>query len=101
MTRARWKQIVRHFPENGMKLLLEDARNVCDLLALTPSDLPRLIDFGRCALVRTTFVARDFRHVEADVVLTAPLRARGGPHGSAVIWVYLLLEHQSEPDALM
>jgi len=101
MKRARWKQIIRHFPENGMKLLLEDACNVCELLALAPSDLPRLVDFGRLALVRTTFVARDFRHVEADVVLTAPLRARGGQHTSTVIWVYLLLEHQSEPDRLM
>lgn len=101
MKRSRWKQIVRQFPQNGMKLLLEDSRNVRDLLALTPSDLPALIDFDRLALVRTTFVARDFRHIEADVVLTAPLRVRRGAHRRRVVWVYLLLEHQSEPDALM
>jgi predicted transposase YdaD len=101
MTRARWKQIVRRFPENGMKLLLEDPANVRDLLALTRSDLPPLIDFDRLSPVRTTFVARDFRHVEADVVLTAPLRGRTGPQRRTVVWLYLLLEHQSEPDALM
>jgi hypothetical protein len=99
MSRARWKQIVRRFPENGMKLLLEEPRNVRELLALTHSELLPLIDFDRLALVRTTFVARDFRHVEADVVQTAPLRVRG--RWRTVVWLYLLIEHQSEPDALM
>jgi hypothetical protein len=88
MARARWKEIIRRFPENGMKLLLEDPRNVRDLLALSPSKLPALLDYDRLALVGTTFVARDFRHVEADVVLTAPLR--GGRQRTRV-WVYVLL----------
>jgi len=101
MRPARWKQIVRQFPENGMKLLLEQPANVHDLLALTQSDLLPLIDFDRLQRVRTTFVARDFRHVEADVVLTAPLRLRGGPKRRTVVWLYVLIEHQSEPDALM
>src|SRR5437588_2752164 len=88
-------------PENGMKLLLEHPANVRELLALTQSDLLPLIDFDRLRLVRTTFVARDFRHVEADVVLTAPLRRRGAPRRRTLVWLYVLIEHQSEPDALM
>ena len=87
-----------------MKLLLEDPRNVRDALAIAPVGLPP-IDFDRLAHVRTTFVARDFRHVEADVVMTAPLRIRGRVRGGAqrrsLVWLYLLLEHQSEPDVLM
>ena len=65
-----------------------------------PAGLPD-IDFNRLQLVRTTFVGRDFRHVEADVVLTAPLHPRGGAKQRTVVWLYLLIEHQSEPDALM
>ncbi len=99
MRLARWEQIVRQFPENGMKLLLEDPRNVREALALAPAEAMALIDFDRLTQLRTTFIARDFRHVEADVVMTAPLRTRGGRR--RVVWLYLLLEHQSEPDALM
>ena len=92
---------MRQFPENGMKLLLEDPANVQDLLRLTQSDLLPLIDFDQLQLVRTTYVARDFRHVEADVVLTAPLRSPGAARRRTVVWLYLLIEHQSEPDELM
>ena len=51
--------LVRRFPENGMKLMLEDPQNVCDLLAILGTDLRRLIDFSRMKLVQTTFVERD------------------------------------------
>ncbi len=84
-----------------MKLLLEHPANVHELLGITKSDLLPLIDFDHLKLVRTTFVARDFRHVEADVVLTAPLRVRGGTRRRTVVWLYVLIEHQSEPDELM
>jgi hypothetical protein len=93
--------MVRQFPENGMKLLLEDARNVRDLLALSQNDLVHLVDFDCVSQVRTTFVARDYRHVEADVVLTAPLRSGARPQGHERLWVYLLIEHQSTPDPFM
>lgn len=88
---------MRQFPENGLKLLLEGSANVHDLLALAQPDLVPLVDFDRLQLVRTSFVARDFRHVEADVVL----RDRGQRPGRSLVWLYVLLEHQSRPDRLM
>jgi hypothetical protein len=100
MSRARIKRIVREFSQNGVKLLLEDPANVRELLAIP--DLPLLdqIDFARMSRVRTTFVLRDFRHVEADVVLRAPLR-RGAKDHRRSITIYILIEHQSEPDPMM
>jgi hypothetical protein len=98
MKRSRQRQLVRRFPENGIKLLLEDRRNVRDLFLLTGEEIVTLIDFSRLKPVRGTFVARDYRHVEADLVLTAPYHVEGGPRR---LWLYLLIEHQSEPDALM
>lgn len=59
----------------------------------------RVIDFARMKLVQTTFVERDYRHVESDVVLTAPLRIRG--RSRRRLMIYILIEHQSEPDPLM
>ena len=34
MTSKRIQRMVRHFPENGLKVLLEDPRNVQDLLRI-------------------------------------------------------------------
>ncbi len=71
MIRARIKAIVRQFAENGMKLLLEDPRNVRDLLLIQGAKMLDLIDFDHMTRLPTSFVQRDFRHVEADVVLCA------------------------------
>jgi hypothetical protein len=101
MARTRLQAIVRQFPQNGMKLLLEDPRNVRDLLAIAGVEVLDLIDFAHMTLVPTTFVQRDYRHVEADVVLRAPLRQPGKQRGRRRITIYILIEHQSEPDPVM
>ena len=99
MSSARIRKIVRQFKENGLKLLLENPQNVRDLLLLTGVDLVALIDFEHLTRDATTFVRRDYRHLEADVVLVAPLRHPGRPRQA--ILIYILIEHQSEPDRLM
>jgi predicted transposase YdaD len=101
MDQSRVLQIVRQFWENAIKLLLEDPNNVRDLLALCGADIVKRIDLGRVKLVQTTFVERDYRHVESDVVLLAPLRRRKGERTARVLLIYILIEHQSEPDRLM
>ena len=98
---ARIEQIVRQFKENGLKLLLENPHNARDLLLLTGADLVDLIDFEHLTRDATTFVGRDYRHLEADVVLVAPLRHRNGARPRQTILIYILIEHQSEPDRLM
>ncbi len=97
--------IVRHFPENGMKRLLETPSNVRDLLTLAASDLARRIEFDQMRLERTIFVGADYRHLESDVLLRAPIkgsedrthRTRAGKE----VTVYILIEHQSQPDRRM
>jgi Putative transposase, YhgA-like len=49
----------------------------------------------------TRFVHRDYRHLEADVVLHAPLLDPQGRRLARHITIYVLIEHQSEPDPLM
>jgi len=98
MKRSWQRELVRRFPENGIKLLLENRRNVSDLFYLTSEEVVSLIDFLHLKLVRGTFVGRDYRHIESDLVLTAPYRPEGARRR---LWLYLLIEHQSEPDPLM
>src|SRR5262245_26256166 len=98
MDAARVAEYARHFPENGLKLLLEHPGNVRDLLRIVGYEHADRIDFARMKVEPTTLIPRDFRHVEADLVLTAPFRAGGRRR---VIIIYILIEHQSEPDRLM
>src|SRR4029077_15913988 len=81
---------------NGMKLLLQRPDNVRDLLRIRRFKHVDLIDFDRLQLAPTTYVQRDYRHVESDLVLRGPLlRGRGS------VLIYILLELQSELDRLM
>lgn len=98
--KAKQEQLIRNFHENGMKLMLENPRNVQELLAIAGTSFGELIDFDRMRLVKRSFVKRDFRHIESDVVLTAPLHRVKGQRVRRAI-VYVLIEHQSEPDRLM
>jgi hypothetical protein len=73
MNEERVRQIVRNFPENGLKQVLTTAENVRDLLALAESKvLPRL-DFSAMQVDPTTYVTAEYRHVTSDLVLNLPL----------------------------
>jgi hypothetical protein len=97
MTAALLKKLVRNFPENGPKLLLENPANVRDLLAIVHEPVVENIDFTAMTVERTHFVQPDYEHVTFDFLLKAPLNISepGSPEG---IFIYLLLEHQSSPE---
>ncbi len=101
MSRDRIRALVRQFTENGIKMLLENSRNVRELLAIGEVSVLDLIDFDHMRRVPTSFVQRDYRHVEADVVLRAPLRRPGKQRGKRTVTIYILIEHQSQPDYIM
>jgi hypothetical protein len=94
------ERLLRNFPENGVKVMLENPANVRDVLNLLGVRCVGRIDFGRMEVDPTHFVGADYRHLAADLVLRAPLRALGR---GRVRWltIYVLIEHQSEPDPFM
>ena len=97
MSAHRAEDFVRQFPENGMKLLLgQQPLNVQDLLHLGRCKLADTIDYAQLQLDPTSYVQRDYRHLESDVVLRGPVRRR-----KRGLLIYILIEHQSEPDRLM
>jgi ElaB/YqjD/DUF883 family membrane-anchored ribosome-binding protein len=93
----RLREIVRNFPENGMKLLLESPRNVQDLLGITGARLIQWIDFERLTLEPTVFIKCDYRHVGSDLVFKAPFRFPEDSLPEREVLLYILVEHQSEP----
>jgi hypothetical protein len=94
------RRIVRNFPENGMKTLLQRAGNVREMLTLAGCELtPRLV-FDEMAVDPTTYVSADYSHVSSDIVLTVPVRAAKGRR-KRPLSLTILIEHQSDPDRLM
>ena len=82
-----------------MKMMLEHPANVRDLLRLLHAPWLDEMDFSHLEQIKTTFIRRDYRHLESDIVLTAPLAGPGRTRKTMLI--YILIEHQSEPDRLM
>ena len=74
MTVDRVREMARQFPENGMKLRLQQPDNVHELLRLAQAPLLDRIDFAQMVVDPTTYVSADFRHVSSDLVLRVPLR---------------------------
>ncbi len=97
MSASILRKLVRNFPENGPKLLLENPANVRDLLMLLHEPAVEAIDFSAMTVERTHFVKPSYAHVAMDLLLKAPFRVSAD--GSAqTILIYLLIEHQSKPE---
>jgi hypothetical protein len=101
MSVERIREIGRQFPENGMKLLLQQLGNLRDLLSLAEAPLLDRIAFDQLSVDPTTYVTADFRHVSSDLVLRAPLRRQRGARRGRMLSLTILIEHQSEPERLM
>jgi len=87
--------LVRNFKENGIKLLLEHGANVRDLLNMVGGAAAADMDFTHMTVERTHFIKRGYRHLLGDMLVRLPLRVRTGTKS---IFVYILIEHQSDPD---
>lgn len=69
-------------------------RAAAELRAILPNGLTRLIDFSTLTLVPGSFVDRRLRGTHSDLLFRAQISGRSA-------FLYLLFEHQSEPDELM
>ena len=96
----RLKQFTRQMPESSIQLLLESNENVRDIFAIVDPDRVELLDFERLERIKTTFIPKDLRKLEADMLYTVPFRTAQGDAAREVL-VYVLIEHQSDSDRLM
>src|SRR5690348_8606484 len=91
--------LVRQFASNGFKFLFQQGENVADVLRWRVPKVAGRIDLAQLKVEPETFVAPGFTQLESDVLLRAPFRKRTS--AGEIIEVFVLLEHQSEPDELM
>jgi hypothetical protein len=89
--------LVREFDNRSSLWLLEDPENLRGLLQILDPPLVERLDFARARRINRSFVPADLQEKESDLVYAVPFR-----EGSRrEVWVYILLEHQSEPDPEM
>jgi predicted transposase YdaD len=91
--------LVRQFASNSYRYLFRHPDNVADLLRWREPRLARRFTFADLTVLPDTFVTADFAALESDVLLRLPFRLRPGADGT--LELFLLIEHQSEPDDLM
>jgi Putative transposase, YhgA-like len=96
----RVRQIVRQFPENGLKIVLNRSDNLRDLLTLARAAMLPRLDFRAMQVDPTTYVTAEYRHVCSDLVLTLPLLSSKGKRRKRLT-VSILIELQMQPDRLM
>ena len=91
---------VREFADRGTKWLLESPENVSGLLQILDFNLSNQIDFSHLHDEKKSFILDNLRKQESDLVFTAPfLDEEDGTEDE--ILIYILIEHQSEPDISM
>jgi predicted transposase YdaD len=87
--------LVRGFANNSFRYLFRQGDNVADLVRWRTPKIAQSIDFSRVEVQPDTFITPGFTELESDVLLRAPWRTRSA---SGAIQVFILIEHQSEPD---
>ncbi len=65
-------------------------------MEIIPGSPADRLDFGRAVRLNRSFVPDDLHKQEADILFSVPFR-----EGEGEVWVYVLIEHQSRPDAAM
>jgi hypothetical protein len=90
--------VIREFNDRGTLWLLEDPVHVRGVLQILEPDLAERLDFDRAERVNRSFIPADLQKRESDLIFRVPFT---GDESSREVWVYVLLEHQSQPDPLM
>jgi predicted transposase YdaD len=86
------------FPDRAIRRLLEDPRNLRDLLMDVAPDLASRFDFSTVEPADRSFLMEDWRRREADLLFRIPFQ-EGESERPALVCV--LVEHQSAPDPRM
>jgi hypothetical protein len=87
---------IREFSDRSTLWLLELPENLRELVRLVARDIADRLDFTRAERINRSFIPGSLHKQEADLLTRVPYR-----DGEGEVWVYLLLEHQSQPDVTM
>ena len=98
-------EVIREFPDRGAQWLLADPIHLRHLLQLLQPELAQRLDVNRAERINRTMIPADLQKKESDLIFRVPYRATGketgGPKLEWEVWIYVLLEHQSQHGPLI
>ncbi len=94
------QSLLRDFPDRAIRWLLESPDNVRGLLNTAAPGLADRFDVSKLRQEKCTFVQESLRKRETDCILRAPFRSGDGA-SERDVWIYILIEHQSDRDPWM
>ena len=89
-------RVIREFNDRGLIWFLEAVSNVRDLVQILSREVADSLDFSRAERVNRSFISEDLYKKEADMIFRVPFS-----EGEGEVIVYLLIEHQTDPDRTM
>ncbi len=89
---------VAHFSDRSLRWLLQRPRNVQGLVEIAAPGLAESINFSGLERLSTSFIPRDLREREADILYRAPFQT--SDKADEVI-IHIHIEHQSTVDETM
>ncbi len=94
------RRVLREFPDRGAQWTLSDIHLAAGLLRHARPALADRLDFSRARRMPRTFIPPAFRKQENDVLWFVPYRLGGVGEGEFEEGIYLLVEHQTNPQRL-
>ena len=94
------RRVLREFPDRGAQWTLGDIHLAAGLLRHARPALADRLDFSRARRMPRTFIPPAFRKQENDVLWFVPYRLEGVGEGEFEEGIYLLIEHQTNPQRL-
>ena len=91
---------VREFDDRAIKWIMECPENLRGAMLLLDEKLADRLDFTHMEQMRTTLLPKDLRSRSADLLVRVPYLSPESAKSPAV-YVFVLMEHQSEPDDLV
>ena len=90
------EKVIREFNDRGLIWFLESNANLKDLMKILAKDIAEELDFSKAVRLNRSFIPQDLYKQEADMLYSIPFLSEQGE-----VLIYLLLEHQTAPDAIM
>lgn len=92
---------IEHFPDRSLRRLLQDSEYVRGLVQIIAPDIEAFLDFSRITYEKRSFISKALQERESDVLLSVPFREDTDATDTDVLFIYILIEHQSTVDKTM
>jgi hypothetical protein len=91
----------REFADRQTISFLESRETLAEMLRLVSPELAEMLDFRGAVRENRSFIPEELSKSDTDVVYSVPLKSDTTTPNERKVWVYTLIEQQTDPDPFM